>query len=267
MIAALSCLATMAVAAATPATATETGLERARARGELVAGIKYPVPEYKGGMKFRTAEAIDTELLQDLAQRLQLRVSMVKAEPAKAETALASGKADVVLATVPEGVVLPASITAIPAGYIARPMAIMRSDTDIKSWQQLKGRKVCTSEGGLYVGMLAAKYGAVEQLVRAPADSLLALRIGGCDAAVHDSAMLEELTRLPEWKKFSARLTPGPASTLAFLVPVADKATTAMLKRVSNEWSSSQFPEQLTKKRVRHIAFEVYLDQDVPDCH
>src|SRR3546814_5705323 len=84
--------------------------------------------------------------------------------------------------------------------------------SDIKSWQQLKGRTVCLSEGGRYVGALTRQYGAVEIVFKAPADSLLALRTGGCDAAVHDDVMLKELLKLPEWKKFSASLPPGPAA-------------------------------------------------------
>lgn len=155
----------------------------------------------------------------------------------------------------------------VPVGYTARPMAVMRSDTDIKTWPQLKGRKVCISEGGLYTGTLAARYGALEVIKRAPADSLLAIRVGECDAAVHDSMMLEELIKLPEWKKFSARLPAGAGMQLAFQVPTGDEKTANRLRQVVKEWSAAKLPEQLIKKAVRHIAFEVYLDQDVPDCH
>jgi hypothetical protein len=57
-------------------------------------------------------------------------------------------------------------------------MATMRTDADIKVWEHLKGRKVCVSESGLHVGTLAARYGATEKVYKAPADSLLALRVG-----------------------------------------------------------------------------------------
>lgn len=242
-------------------------LDRAKKRHGLVAGVRYLVPEYKGGMKFRTAEAPDVELIQDAAQQLKLPVAFVRSDISSADGMLASQKADVVLAAISDRAAIPPSMMAIDTGYTLRPMAIMRSDTDIKAWEQLKGRKVCVSEGGLYVGKLAAKYGAIEQVVRAPADSLLALRIGACDAAVHDSALLEELGRLPEWKKFSARLSPGAPSSLAFLIPATDSQGQAGLKRVVNAWSSSHAINQLSNKRARQIAFEVYLDQDVPDCH
>lgn len=232
--------------------------DRAAHRNALVAGIQYVVPEHKGGMKFRTPETLDTVLLDDVARRLQRPLVTQRA---------GSGKTDIALATLADNDPRHRTATIIPTGYAAAPMAIMRTDTDIKSWDQLKGRKVCIAEGGHYVGMLAAKYGANEQIHKAPADSLLALRTGACDAAVHDSAMLEELIKLPEWKKFSARLPVGPRTTLAFVVPAADKNSAAFLKQVASDWAASGYLDQQMKKAVRHIAFEVYLDQDVPDCH
>jgi polar amino acid transport system substrate-binding protein len=243
------------------------GLVGAKQEGKLVAGINFVVPEYRAGAKFRTPEAIDTALVEDLAQRLRRAPATVRTAPGSQANLLASGKADIVLATLADNDSLLRSATVVPIAYTAAPMAIMRSDTDIKRWDQLKGRKVCVSEGGLYVGTLAAKYGAIEKVQRAPADSLLALRIGECDAAVHDSALLEELIKLPEWKKFSARLPAGPRSTLAFVTPATDAKSAALLKQIAQEWAASATPQRLTKKAVQHIAFEVYLDQDVPDCH
>ena len=234
------------------------GLERAKQRGELRAGIHYLVPEYKGGMKFRTPETLDTALLEDVARRVRLPLAMVSAEP---------GKSDIALVRVGQSDPLHGAAGVIPTGYAAGPMAIMRTDTDIKAWEQLKGRRVCVSEGGLYAGTLAARYGAIEKVYKAPADSLLALRIGACDAAVHDSAMLEELIKLPEWRKFSARLPVGPRMNLAFVLPADDKKSAAVLRQVAYSWAANGYLDRLMSKMVRQIAFEVYLDQDVPDCH
>ncbi|HEY8605926.1 MAG TPA: transporter substrate-binding domain-containing protein [Noviherbaspirillum sp.] len=253
-----------ALAAPSPGTAAD-GLERAAQRGKLVAAVAYPLPEYRGGMKFRTPESLDSVLLADLSKRLGAPLATVRSSASQVAPQLAAGKAD--LAVLAVGAAPAPGMTLVPTGYLAAPMAIMRTDTDIKRWEHLKGRKVCLSEGGLYAGTLAAKYGAIEIVQRAPADSLLAVRTGACDAAVHDSAMLEELIRLPEWKKFSARLPAGPAVQLAFLLPAADTAGAALLRKAAAQWKSSGFLEQSMKTAVRHIAFEVYLDQDVPDCH
>jgi polar amino acid transport system substrate-binding protein len=242
-------------------------LERVKQTGKLIVGINYVVPAYVAGAKFRTPEGIDTALAEDIARRLQVSSKTVYAAPARRTQLLAAGKADVVLAAIPDADPLRRSVSIIPTGYSVAPMAIMRTDTDIKTWGQLKGRKVCVAEGGLYVGMIAARYGAIEKVFKAPADSLLAVRTGECDAAVHDSALLDELIKLPEWKKFSATLPVGPRISLAFVVSAADAKTEAFLNQVTNEWRATGYLDHLIKKTVRHIAFEVYLDQNAPDCH
>ena len=238
-------------------------LQRAQQRGKLVAGIGYLVPAYQAGAKFRTPETMDSRLAEEVAKRLQAAPAAVRATPAQAARVLAAGNADLLLAsaTAVDGAAI------VPTGYTAGPMAIMRSDTDIKRWEQLKGRTVCLSEGGRYVGTIAARYGAIEKVLRAPADSLLALRTGGCDAAVHDDTVLEELLKLPEWKKFSARLPAGQRTPLVFAVPAGDAKSVAFLQQLAAGWRANGYLDQLNRKQARSIAFEVYLDQDVPDCH
>jgi polar amino acid transport system substrate-binding protein len=189
-----------------------------------------------------------------------------------AEQASVSGKGPtssqrVVLASMPPGTAVPPAFIEVPTGYRATPMAIMRSDTDIKSWDQLSGRTICVSEGGRYAGVIAKRYGAFEKVYRAPADSLLALRTGRCDAAVHDDDMLNELLKLPEWKKFSATLKADQIAGLSFLVPASDDATASAVKTMTKEWQAKGYLATLRRERVRDIAFEVYLDQVIPDCH
>lgn len=255
----LSCTLLSAAAGAAAA-------DQARQPGRLTAGIAYPVPEYKGGMKFRTPDALDQPLLADVARRAGLPLATVRTDASQVGRQLSAGQSRLALLAI-DPARAPAGTLLVPTGYVAAPMAIMRTDTDIRRWEHLKGRKVCLSEGGLYAGTMAAKYGAIEIVQRAPADSLLAVRTGACDAAVHDSAMLEELVRLPEWKKFSARLPAGAGLPLSFVVPSGDTRTIGLLRQTVAEWKSSGYLDQAMKSAVRHIAFEVYLDQDVPDCH
>ena len=256
----------IATALASLSTAALADIDGIKQRGKLVAGVSHVVPEYLAGTKFRTPGGMEKAIAEELAKRLQVTATFARAEPASRLQLLTTGKADVVLAIVApnESAV---GTTVVPTGYSAAPMAIMPTNTTIKTWEQLKGRPVCVSEKGLYAGKIAAKYGAVEKLFKAPADALLALRTGLCDAAVHDSMMLNELIRLPEWKKFSARLPEGPVTPLVFLLPASDATTGSFLKQVTSAWQANGFISQLATKTARQIAFEVYLDQDVPDCH
>lgn len=234
--------------------------------GAVTVAMDYVVPPFVGGSKVRTPEAIDTALAEALAARMHAELAIVPSAPAAVAAASGQGRSATLVAKVPEQS-LSGDIVTVATGYHAGPMAIMRSDTDIRSWADLQGRKVCLSEGGRYVGKMASEYGAIEMVKRAPADSLLALRTGGCDAAVHDNVMLEQLLTYPEWKKFSARLNPPAKTALVFAVPTADAAMVGALQQLAADWKADNYLADLTKQRVRDIAFEVYLDQAVADCH
>lgn len=233
----------------------------------LAVGVGSIVSPYVAGAKFRTPESIETLLATDLAARLQVPLTTLRATPANRLQLLANGKADVVLAAIADTDPFLRNAAVVPTGYAAAPLAIMRTDTDIRQPEQLKGRTVCLSEGGAYAGSMAARYGAIEKIVKAPADSLLALRSGVCDAAVHDDTMLNELLKLPEWKKFSARLKVGPRAVLVLIAPAGDADTLAFLKKTTRTWAGNGYWTQIREKWASDVAFEVYLDQNVPDCH
>lgn len=263
----LSALAISLVAMPMLSQAGNGTAEQGAAADPLQVGMHYVVPPFVGGTKVRTPEAIDTALAQALADKLALALQAVPAQAGGKDVLLSTDKPRAVLASASGVQSTEQARVVIPTGYVLAPMAIMRTDTDIKSWEQLQGRTVCLSEGGRYVGTMASRYGAKEMIYRAPADALLALRIGECDAAVHDETMLKSLLKLPEWKKFSAKLTVKDKEPLVFLAAANDQPMVSALKQLTHQWKSSKHLAALTKTRANDIAFEVYLDQVVADCH
>lgn len=252
---------------------TQAGvLDEARRSGQLRIGLDQVPPMYKGGMKFRTPENIAVVAAEDLAAQLGLKPDFQGNDYGRAPSAqpLPGLRAAVVLTRVNQGAgqgqALPADTVRIATGYSAGGMAIMRSDTSIKKWEDLKGRTVCVSAGSPYVDSLVARYGAIEKVMPAPADSLLAVRVGQCDAAVHDDTLMKALLTLPEWKKFSAQLAPQSRQELVLQVRGADAAELARLQQLAARWNDA-FWRAAIKKWVNNVAFEVYLDQNVPDCH
>jgi polar amino acid transport system substrate-binding protein len=75
------------------------------------------------------------------------------------------------------------------------------------------------------------------------------------------------LLKLPEWKKFSARLPVQSRQTLMLAVRAGDAETLAAVKQWRMDAAASGFWGDLIKKWGNNVAFEVYLDQNVPDCH
>lgn len=163
-----------------------------------------------------------------------------------------------------DGEDLPAGVRMRELEWSSSPMVIMRSDTDIRSWSDLRWRTVCVSADGRHAGRLARDFEAVEQLYPTAANALVALRTGECDAAVADRDFLEQLLSYPEWSKFSARLLPQAEEPLVALwsvrLPLAQRL---QMRRLFN----SSAVQEARKTQARSIAFEVYLQQEAPDCH
>lgn len=182
----------------------------------------------------------------------------------QALTRLRDGELDAWTGVAPADAALPDGVRRRDVGWSASPLAIMRTDTDIHDWTALSGRTVCLSADGRYVGELSARFAAIEQVYPAAADALLALRTGQCDAAVADEDFLRELLKYPEWRKFSAQLAPYRKEKLTQLRR-ADLSA-AGREALSGALSPAALRGE-AREQARAIAFEVYLDQTVPDCH
>lgn len=222
----------------------------------LAVALDFVVPAHQAGAKYRTPATIDTALAQDLARRLDRPLAPVDA-----------GAAKLAITTLADGGGRPASTTIIPLDYRSAPMAIMRTDSSIRRWAHLRGRTVCLAAGGGHRGELGDRHGAIEIVHASLTEALVALRIGECDAMVHDSPILEELLRFPEWKKFSRRLSARPDSTLALMVPDGDPEMVELATDIADAWRGDAFTDALVELTARDVAFEVYVEQEVPDCH
>lgn len=218
------------------------------------------------GGDLRITETLETRLAKDLGQQLGTPVAAHRADNNDPLALLRSGIVDAVLTALPDAMSLPPAWEKINTGYAVAPMAVMRSDTDIRSWKQLKGRTVCLTGQGRYAGMPASLYGAREIHFDLVSDALLGVRTGKCDAVVHDEIVLDRLLALPEWKKFSARLPAGSSVPLVLVFPKKSRAASRFAAAAA-QWRGARGNDPRLNSMVNQIAFDVYLKQDVPDCH
>lgn len=238
----------------------------ARARGELVVGVPYLAPLPKAGAKIRTPDGLDAPMTERLGQSLGLPVRLKQVLPEQAAAALSAGEVDLALADSVDG--QPAAIAAQSTGFAVRPKAVIRSDTVFRRPADVRGRSVCMAEAAVASQALAQSWGAVVRTYRVPSDALVAVREGSCDIGLVDDAAWEPLMRFPEWKKFAATLSAdGARRERVWLVPAADAASRDWLGQQMRAWDRAGAWKAMTAKWARDVAFDVYLDQEVPDCH
>ena len=255
------------LALAQPGTAARAeSFPAARARGELVVGVPYLAPPPAAGAKIRTPEGLDAAIAEKLGASLKLPVRLVQVPADEAGKALASGQVDLVLADRADG--QPQAVAALPTGYAARPKAVIRSDTRLRKPADVQGRSVCMAEAATQAKALAQGWGAVVKTYRVPSDALVAVREGSCDIGLVDDAVWEPLMRFPEWKKFSSTLAAdGARHERVWLLAAGDDASRAWLGQEMRAWDRAGAWKAMTSKWARDVAFDVYLDQEVPDCH
>ncbi|RSE99981.1 transporter substrate-binding domain-containing protein [Achromobacter aegrifaciens] len=238
----------------------------ARARGELVVGVPYLAPPPAAGAKIRTPDGLDAAMTDRLAQSLGLPVRLVQLPQEQAAAALSAGRVDLVLADGASA--QPAAGATQATGYAARPTAVIRSDTSRRRPADVRGRSVCMAEAASASRALAESWGAVVRTYRVPSDALVAVRAGSCDGGLVDDAVWEPLVRFPEWKKFSSTLAAdGARRERVWLLPASDSASRNWLSQEMRAWDRAGAWKAMTAKWARDVAFDVYLDQEVPDCH
>ena len=241
---------------------------QAVARGSLRVAVMHVTPPAAPGAKVRTADRLDTPAITTLAKTLNLPVQMLQLAPAEAAKALADGSIDLALYSLPAATADWPGVTRVPTSYRTYPKAVIRTDTDIRSPADLKGRSVCLAGTAEHAAVAATEAGAVLMSFAVPSDALVAVREGRCDLGLIDQTVWEPLMHYPEWKKFSAtvELADHPR-TLTWLVASDQARQSHWLRATMQQWDSAGQWTAFSKKWATDVAFDVYLDQEVPDCH
>lgn len=144
------------------------------------------------------------DLAREIAKKLGVKVNLVTVQTATRVQFLLSGKVDLLIASMdltPERADI---LGHVPTPYyLVDGLAVIHKGSPIKTWEDLRGKPVCVSQGSDYANPLQDKYGAQVKGYRSSAESLLALRGGQCVAAVHDSTLINPtLKGNPDWTDF-----------------------------------------------------------------
>jgi polar amino acid transport system substrate-binding protein len=180
--------------------------DKVKERGEIVAGVILSGPPY-GFIDPKTHEqgGFNVDLSREIARRLGVKLTTVQVTPPNRVQFLQQGKVDFLIANM-ELTTERAEIL----GYAPTPFfriggaAVIRKDAAVKTWADLKGKRVCVAQGSAFTKPLAEEFGAEVKGYPSQPESLLALKGGNCIAAVHISGTVRSLLkdRAGEWTDF-----------------------------------------------------------------
>ncbi|KRA05214.1 amino acid ABC transporter [Rhizobium sp. Root564] len=196
----------LATLAATEASADAT-LDRIKGRGKPTVGV------ILSGAPFgyidpasQEQKGYNVDLAKALAADLGVELETVTVTPPNRVQFLQQGKVDILIANMQYTEDRAKVLDHVPTPYDrAGGAAVVRKDSGLKDWADLKGKPVCISQGSNYAQPLAEEYGAIVKGLPSQPESLLALQGGNCVAAVHVGATVGLLLvdRADEWKDYA----------------------------------------------------------------
>ncbi|WP_150669852.1 transporter substrate-binding domain-containing protein [Pandoraea anhela] len=221
-------------------------LDKIKQRGKVIVGVSSPhlplgildpVTGKTGGYQ--------TELATDIAHRLGVQLETVVVSTSTRVQLLQSGKIDLMISanwTQERSDMLAFAPT--PYDFFGgSPLVAKRSG--IKRWEDLRGKVACMSQGSNYAKPLAEKYGAVVKGLRGIAETMLALKGGLCDAAIHDYPELYSKLHdknAGEWSDYtlatSDQILPSPQ---LIWMRKGETDTQAFVDRAIQDWHRSGF--------------------------
>ncbi|MBD8553920.1 transporter substrate-binding domain-containing protein [Rhizobium sp. CFBP 8762] len=195
----------VATLVATHASADAT-LDRIKGRGKLTVGVILSgAPFGFIAPKSQEQKGYNVDLAKALAADLGVELETVTVTPPNRVQFLQQGKVDILIANMQYTDERAKVLDYVPTPYDrAGGAAVVRKDSGLKDWADLKGKPVCISQGSNYAQPLAETYGAVVKGLPSQPESLLALQGGNCVAAVHVGATVGLLLqdRADEWKDY-----------------------------------------------------------------
>jgi polar amino acid transport system substrate-binding protein len=241
-------MVTLLAAAGSIAAHADT-LDDIKARGTMIVGGK---GDYKP-FGFREADGrivgFAVELAQDAADKLGVKLEIVPTTAANMIQFLQQGKIDVIIAAMNDTPERRKVIYIVDPGYYASGANVLaRKSASIRSWDDLKGKKICAVQGAFYNKPVQEKYGA--DLIGFPttAEAYSALKGGNCVGFVYDDGNLSMQLRDPAWSGYEMTLRSILEQPVVAAVRLGDERLHKFMGDLVASWHKSGKILALEKK-------------------
>jgi polar amino acid transport system substrate-binding protein len=219
----LALLACLVTAFATPAAAD--GLDDIKSKGEISFGVK---AEYKP-FGFRDAsgeiKGFEIDIATAIAKALGVKPKFEPVQDATRLPFITQGRVDVVIATMNDTPERRRTVGIIEPFYYASGASLLApKSAKLKTWEQLRGKKVCGTQGSNWNKPIEEKFGVEVVAFRGIAEAETALKNGECIGFLYGNTSLAERLADPvRWGDYEAPLPTLNESPWALAVKAEEK--------------------------------------------
>ena len=218
-------------------------------KGVLVVGTKADYRPFGFLDPSGKIVGLEPELAADIARRLGVKLELVPVVASNRIQFLQQGKIDLMIATTSDTPDRRKIVDFVDPNYYGSGTNVLASKSaNLKSWADLKGKKVCLIQGAFYNKELQEKYGVEGVAFPGTAEAYGALRNGDCVAfAYDDTAIVGEMLK-PEWSGYDMPLDSILFVPWGIAVKKGEKSLVDAVSQATIDWHKTGFLQQLEKK-------------------
>ena len=244
-------LAGFGLATALQATSAQADvLDDIKKRGKLIVGVKADYKPFGFREPSGKIVGLEPDLAADVAKKLGVELELVPVIGANRMEFLSQGKIDLMIATMSDKPERRKIVQVIePLYYSDAVNVLMKKGAGIKTWEDLKGKKVCGSTGAFYNKDVAQKYGPELISFDGSEKPLLALKNGDCLGYLYDQTFVVGKLTEDEWKGGFQMVLPGiMEAAWAIAVKLGESGFQKLLEDMHKDWFKSGRIVELEKK-------------------
>jgi polar amino acid transport system substrate-binding protein len=245
----LGLVSTMLLGVLAPGLAGADAMADIKAKGTLVVGTKADYRPFGFLDPSGKIVGFEPDLAADIAKRLGVKLELVPVVAANRMQFLQQGKIDLMIATMSDTPERRKVVDIVDPDYYASGTNVMAKKSEgLKSWEQLKGKKVCLIQGAFYNKELQEKYGAEGVAFPGTAEALTALRNGNCIGFAYDDTAIVGEMQKPDWAGYEMPLNSILVQPWGVSVKQGEKAFADFVSKTVIDWHKGGTIQELEKK-------------------
>ena len=226
-------------------------------RGTLVVGVKDDYPPFGFRSPSGAIEGIEPALAADVAKSLGVNLQLAPVVASNRVQFLQQGKIDLIIATMNGTVLRRMEVDIVRPHYYAAGYNIMvPKSMNLKSWAELKGKRVCGIEGAYYNYAATMNFELQVTAFTGTAEALTALKQGRCVGLLYDDTWIVGDMLQPEWSDYDMPLASQEVQPWGLAVRKGQPEWAAYLSAMVKKWAKDGTILDLeTKYHIKHSKF------------